>query len=185
GKVYWVEVGAGAIRRANLDGTGIETVRTGLIGLAGIQLVGSTVTPPATSDSDMTDNDDTQEAAAIPLCNTIDSDITDVVRASVPPSVFYTINCRIIAENRVFIRSSAEVGIMDVLNRGVIHAVDVFSPSGESAAMSTICLRGINAILFIDASTAPRTWYPLPTTLSGEYNCVQIPDAGIVVMVEN
>ncbi|MGA1826495.1 MAG: C25 family cysteine peptidase [bacterium] len=38
GKIYWTDGGTGKVHRANLDGTGVEDVATGIVGKAGVAL---------------------------------------------------------------------------------------------------------------------------------------------------
>ncbi len=98
--------------------------------------------------------------------------------------------CRIIAKNGVFVRSSNEIGLQSVLDRGVIQAVDVFGllANGQSVvAFNTpvqICLPGSGTFLFIDASKSPRSAIQLPTTKITDYTCANIPNAGTVVLTQ-
>ncbi len=123
------------------------------------------------------------QSPSIPLCSDLNGAVNPVVRAKLPSGV-YGIYCRIIAENRQFTRTPAEVGVQSVLDEGVIHAVDVFSPSGASAAGTQICLQGAGSIVFLDAANAPRVPQTLPTTTQGGYTCVTIPNTGTVVLVD-
>lgn len=119
---------------------------------------------------------------AVPECSDIDGSISPVVRASLPPGVV-GINCRIIAENTEFIRPAEEVGNDIVLDRGVIHAVDVFSPGGFSATGVVVCLQGQGDILFLDAFTAPREIIPLGGTMNSGFTCAALPNVGTIVLV--
>ena len=119
----------------------------------------------------------------VPLCADLDGMTNPVVRVLLPPGT-YGVHCRIIAENRVFTRSAAEVGVPSVLDRGVIHAVDVFSPSNASAAGVFVCLQGEGDLIFLDAAGAPRTPQPLPVQPRDGFSCSMIPNVGTVVLVD-
>ncbi len=118
----------------------------------------------------------------VPLCADLNGSTNTIVRAQIPAGVF-GVHCGIIAENRVFIRTAAEVGVQSVLDQGVIHAVDVFSPSNVNAAGSLICLQGTGGIMFLNANGIPRTAQWLPTSVVNGYTCASIPAVGTVVLV--
>jgi hypothetical protein len=120
----------------------------------------------------------------VPLCSDLDGTTSPIVRASLPPFVYATF-CSIIAENGVFRRSAAEIGVQSVLDMGVIHAVDVFSPSGESGAGTGICLQGAGSIVFLASSGIPRVPVRLPSAQSAGYTCTTLPGTGTVVLVIN
>ena len=46
-----------------------------------------------------------------------------------------------------------------------------------------VCLRGTGEVLFLDAASAARTLKRLPVTVEGEYSCVDVPNAGTLVLV--
>jgi hypothetical protein len=118
----------------------------------------------------------------VPLCADLNGATNTAVRASIPPGVF-GVHCRMIAEDGVFIRSAAEVGVQSVVDQGVGQAVDVFSPSNADAAGSLICLRGTGSIIFLAANAAPRTPQALPVSTQNGYTCATIPGTGIVALV--
>ncbi|MBL8166068.1 MAG: SH3 domain-containing protein [Anaerolineae bacterium] len=118
----------------------------------------------------------------VPLCADFNGTTNTAVRANIPPGVF-GVHCRMIAEDGIFIRSAAEVGVQGVLDQGVVQAVDVFSPSNANAAGSLICLRGTGSIIFLASNAAPRTPQVLPVSVQGGYTCATIPGTGIVVLV--
>ena len=121
-------------------------------------------------------------APPVPLCADLNGTTNAIVRAN-PPAGVYGVHCRIIAESTRFIRSAAEVGVQSVLDRGVIHAVDVFSPSNANAGGTNICLQGTGELIFLDASAAPRTAQSLPASTQGGYTCATLPGVGTVVLV--
>ncbi len=150
--------------------------------------VGDDDPPIVIVDSDDSDDgDDLPPPPPTPLCADIDGATDEIVRANIPPQVSLTVFCRIIARDYVFIRSNAEIGILSVLQRGVIHAVDVFSPSGASGAGSRVCLQGSGTIIFIGevVGTQPEVAVPLTANVIEGYTCAIIPSNGKVVLVVN
>ncbi|HEX3052504.1 MAG TPA: SH3 domain-containing protein, partial [Aggregatilineaceae bacterium] len=127
-----------------------------------------------------------------PLCANMDGSTNPVVRATVPSGAVSngSVFCRVLAENGVFVRTSAEVGDLPTLQRGVIQAVDVFGLTHNGYGVSefnqpvNICLQGTGAFIYLDATTIPRTVHELPVSLQGGYTCAAIPDAGTVVLVQ-
>jgi hypothetical protein len=97
--------------------------------------------------------------------------------------------CHIIALDGKFDTSPAEIGIQSVLDLGVVQAVDLTGllPNGVPVVPFQtpvhICMKGSGEILFLNAATAARTIERLPITVEGEYTCVDVPNAGTVVMV--
>ncbi len=132
--------------------------------------------------------------AQAPLCANLDGSTTDLVRADVPSDTVAqgSVFCRALVENGA-LRSGenlAEIGVPAVLARGVLQAVDVFGldHSGHSVSHFTapvrVCLRGDGALLYLDATTAPRQMRELVAVLAEGYTCATIPNAGTVVLVE-
>ncbi len=119
---------------------------------------------------------------AVPLCNDLNGTTNSIVRAALPGGV-YGVHCRVIAENSSFIRTPAELGVQSVLDRGVIQAVDIFSPSGVSVAGATICLQGTGNLVFLDATQAPRVPQNLPVSIQNGYSCTTIPALGTLALV--
>ncbi|HVU11925.1 MAG TPA: choice-of-anchor Q domain-containing protein [Phototrophicaceae bacterium] len=101
------------------------------------------------------------------------------------------IYCHAIAQDGVYLTSSAEVGMESVINLGVEQAVDVFGelPGGISVVPFDrpiqVCLRGTGEVLFLNAATAERTVERLGATQQGAYLCVMISNAGTLVLVGN
>lgn len=119
-----------------------------------------------------------------PLCSDLDGSTNQIVRASLPPGVYATF-CNIIAENGVYRRSPGEIGVQSVLDLGVIHAVDVFSPAGESGSGTGLCLQGTGGLIFLSSTGAPRTPQRLETYQTNDYTCAVLPGTGTVVLVRN
>lgn len=118
----------------------------------------------------------------VPLCSDFTGATNSIVRASLPLNV-YGVFCRVIAENGNFVVSSAEIGIQSVLDRGVIQAVDVFSPNNSQMEDALICLQGIGDILFLSYANAPRIAEPIQTEQRDGYTCAHIATFGIVALV--
>jgi hypothetical protein len=101
------------------------------------------------------------------LCVDMNFEANGVVRAQAEDERDRTaINCRLIVENERFLAFNGgaltgpeQIGNASVTARGVIQAVDVFSPSGSGQfnAGVAVCLRGIGALVSLDASTSPRS----------------------------
>lgn len=119
-----------------------------------------------------------------PLCSDLDGSTSVIVRASLPPGVYATF-CSIIAENGVYRRNPGEIGVQSVIDMGVIHAVDVFSPSGESGAGTGLCLQGSGNLIFLPSNQAPRTPQRLDHYQSNGYTCATLSGTGTVVLVRN
>ncbi|MBN2303626.1 MAG: hypothetical protein JXQ72_04075, partial [Anaerolineae bacterium] len=130
--------------------------------------------------------------AQAPLCGDITGATNPIVRASVPGGTVPGggVYCRVLAESGSYAvpYSAAEIGNMDVINMGVIHAVDVFGMAGSTPVpnwMSSIsvCLQGTGRMMLLDATTAPRALSLLSSWQSGGYTCATLYNAGTVVLV--
>ncbi|MEO8392983.1 MAG: choice-of-anchor Q domain-containing protein, partial [Chloroflexota bacterium] len=99
--------------------------------------------------------------------------------------------CHMITQNGSFLSSPAEIGIQSVLDLGVIQAVDISGllPNGVPVIFFDtpvhVCLRGMGEVLFLNAAHASRTVERLQATVVGDYLCVDIPNAGTVVLVRS
>lgn len=128
--------------------------------------------------------------AQAPLCADLDGSTDTVVRADVPGGTVPSggVFCRVIARNSTFVHSPAEIGSMDVINAGVIQAVDVFGMAGGQSVPNwnssiKLCLQGSGRLLFLDALTSPRALTALPTTSEGGYTCATVYHAGTIALV--
>jgi uncharacterized protein YgiM (DUF1202 family)/subtilisin-like proprotein convertase family protein len=132
--------------------------------------------------------------AQAPLCSLIGGGTNSIVRADVPSGAVTdgSVFCRVIAQNGVYVNGNnpSEIGNQDVLNQGVLQAVDVFGLLHSGWSWSDfnspvkICLQGSGTFLYLDALVAPRTVSTLPAALEGGYTCAFIPDAGTAVLVQ-
>lgn len=119
-----------------------------------------------------------------PLCSDLDGSTNMIVRASLPAGIYATF-CRIIAEDGVYRRTPGEIGVQSVIDLGVIHAVDVFSPAEESGVGTGLCLQGEGGLIFLPSNQSPRTPQRLESYESGGYTCATLPGTGTVVLVNN
>lgn len=132
-------------------------------------------------------------APSVPLCADLDGTTTETIRAHVPSDTVTngSVFCRSLVENSVFVQDSAEIGKPEVLDRGVIQAVDVFAlfhdgtPTAWFNHAPTVCLQGSGMLLYLDATAAPRTVAELPVFVQSGYTCGSIPSAGTVVLVDD
>src|SRR5690606_12597112 len=126
----------------------------------------------------------------VPLLALLGNEVNPVVRALVPDNVVRNGNVfgRVLVENGVYIESSGTIGVLDLLNRGVWQAVDVFALSDFGSITRfdvpvTVCLLGTGDLFYLDATLAPRVPQLMPTFMSGGYTCTEIPNAGTLVLV--
>ncbi|WP_162909333.1 Calx-beta domain-containing protein [Aggregatilinea lenta] len=127
----------------------------------------------------------------VPLCTDFDGSTNEIIRANVPQGTVTDggVFCRVLVDNSVFVRQSAEVGKPDVLGRGVLQAVDVFALYQDGTSTQffnnsiSVCLQGEGAFLYLDATAAPRTVVELPVVVRDGYTCAIVPNAGTVVLV--
>lgn len=96
---------------------------------------------------------------------------------------------KLIALNGQFYGDPSSIGNMELLNMGILAAVDVFGllPGGVSATdfttPVTVCFAGTGAVYFLSANDPTRTPILLAGTGGVGQTCVSVPNAGLVVMV--
>jgi hypothetical protein len=129
--------------------------------------------------------------AQAPLCVDLDGSTNPIVRADVPDGTVTNggVFCRVLAENGDYVHGPAEVGNLDVINMGVIQAVDVFGMSGSLSvphfnSSIKVCLQGSGRFMYLDATTAPRALSQLAAWSEGDYTCATLFNAGTVVLVQ-
>jgi len=130
-----------------------------------------------------------------PLCADLNGTTNPIIRAQVPAGTVTNGNvfCRVLAQSGQFVAGSPPetVGNAQVLSLGVVHAVDVYALSGGSPIIAfnnpvTVCLQGTGSMVYLDATQAPRPPVILTgATSDGTYTCVNIPNAGTVVLVQS
>ncbi len=130
-------------------------------------------------------------ALSVPLCSETNLTADGVIRANLSAH-HYEINCRLLVKYGSFVSDAqpAHIGNQQVLDAGVIHAVDVFSPTGIATFLSDmiVCFRGTGQIIFLSSNEAPRTARILTSFLITEYPehiCTSIREPGTLVLVEH
>jgi hypothetical protein len=78
----------------------------------------------------------------------------------------------------------------ELIENGVILAVDIFQLSGqqednEFGVHVPVCLLGSGRLIFLDATTSPRTMVELETFTQDGMTCGWIPNAGTLVLIES
>jgi hypothetical protein len=115
-----------------------------------------------------------------------------VIRANVPDAIRYTVRCRPMVANGVYTNSPEEaplhsenIGVLSVLQMGVLQAVDVFSIEGlVDLSGVTVCLKGSGTLLHLYG--APRTPHTVPTypvAAFAGFTCGSVPQTGTLVLV--
>ncbi len=130
------------------------------------------------------------ESSSAIIPNAVPIGQNDIFRVDVPPGTVTdgTVFLRLIARYGTFFVPNAEIGDTVILELGVIHGADLFGMSHAGVPIVAfnhpveVCIRGNGAVYYRDATGVPRITIPLPTYRSGEYTCVQIPNAGTVVL---
>ncbi|MEL7236112.1 MAG: CAP domain-containing protein, partial [Chloroflexota bacterium] len=59
------------------------------------------------------------------------------------------VNCRVMVENGYFYVDYAQIGSQEVINMGIVHAVDVFGSGGQP---TELCTQGGGNVIFLSAS---------------------------------
>jgi uncharacterized protein YgiM (DUF1202 family) len=97
--------------------------------------------------------------------------------------------CHVIAQDGRILTSAGEIGNQQILDLGVVQAIDVVGllPNGVSvvtfASPVRICLRGAGDVLFLNAASAQRSIERVPTAAENGYQCASLTSAGTLVMV--
>ncbi len=149
-----------------------------LIGNVGVSLRGIAVTGSI------------RPVAAVPACADFNGSVSTIVTASIPESMFGTIFCRVLIENRAALVSNAgaQIGVQSVLDQGVIQAVDIFMPDGRSAMLAApieVCLLGSGRFIYLDATQSPRVPQLLASRASAGYTCAIVASTGTAVLVNS
>jgi hypothetical protein len=133
-------------------------------------------------------------APPTPRCDLRNFVENDIIRASVP--IEFDLYCRTLVQNGQFldflgvdITSLANVGIEALINLGMIHAVDVFSPSGQSYFNGgyVMCLAGQGTLIWLDATNAPRRAEIIGSYSVDDfpgYTCATLFTQGTIILVE-
>lgn len=118
----------------------------------------------------------------VPLCRDFDGSRAGALVTQMPRQGL-GIYCRMLVQDGNYIRNPGEVGITSLIELGIVHAVDVYSPAGTSVTGATICLKGEGDLFFLNAADAPRVPIRQPSTFTNGYTCTVIPNAGTVVLI--
>jgi hypothetical protein len=144
--------------------------------------VGSFTPPGIPAETFLCTNLLSQSGGAMTASGAIDNVILNGMRGNT--------YCHVIAKDSQTLTSDAEIGSLFVLNLGVTQAVDLngMLPDGTSVvpfiSPVRLCLRGVGEVLFLSAANAARTVERLYAAVQGEYTCVDVPNAGTVVLVK-
>ncbi len=94
--------------------------------------------------------------------------------------------CHVINLDGMYITSAAEVGNLDMINLGIVQAVDVYGllpggiPITQFSSPAQICLRGTGSVYFISA--VDNSVQQLAPVQNGGYLCVDLWTAGKLVL---
>jgi hypothetical protein len=119
---------------------------------------------------------------ASPLCPLNADAPRHIFQTNLPPGLI-DVQCRVLAVNGEFTQNPGEIGIQAIIDLGVIHAVEVFSPSGANMGGIDFCLPGRGQVIYLDAEGQPREPQILRATQQFAYTCFQLPGAGTIVLV--
>ncbi len=115
-----------------------------------------------------------------PNCLTMSGSPISIVRISggANPSTY----CNTLNENGVYLAPPASLGYQEIIDRGVLQAVDVFDPLPFTGPVQ-VCLQGLGELIYMNASAMPRVPESLPAFAQGSYTCAVINAPGTVVLV--
>ncbi len=109
--------------------------------------------------------------------------ISDVFLAGVPDSIHYTVFGRVIARNGAFVVNSGHLGNAQMIQQGIIHAIDIYGATGVNLNVGVmVCLQGTGSLYFLDAAGAPRVPVLIPSWTYNSYTCTTIYTAGMLVL---
>ena len=133
------------------------------------------------------------EIPPVPLCNHIGDPEDAVVRAHAPDNAVTdgAVYCRILNENGTFRGDIGQVGDPDLIEQGILQAVDVFglTVAGDPVTRFNVpvyvCLRGSGDLFYADATYAPRVYVQIAGSISDDFTCAAIPNAGTLVLARH
>ena len=159
-----------------------------------------TLTPTPTEEAVVFIPDTPEPTFAYPTPpNTPDCDLRgledgDIMRAGVRPE--FDLFCRTLVQHGEFIMyfgaaitSYANVGLEALIPLDIRHAVDIFSPSGQTYFNGgyVACLQGSGTLIWLDASNAPRHAEIIGSYTVPEwpgYTCATLFTPGTIVLTE-
>ncbi|MCL4253494.1 MAG: DUF11 domain-containing protein [Anaerolineae bacterium] len=121
------------------------------------------------------------QVPAPPQCNEPNGDI---VGFALPDGIY----CRTLYANGAWHETPGSVPI-ELINAGAIRAVDIYRVTGgnvvngEFGAGVPVCLSGIGRMVFLDASTSPRTQVDIASFVDGNFTCTFITHSGTLVLL--
>lgn len=125
----------------------------------------------------------------VPLCVDLPASANSVIQTQVS-SQHFEIRCRLLVLNSQYHQESrpANIGNQSVIDAGIIHAVDVFSPTGLKSfeAGLVICFQGAGQLVFLGSNEAPRGVRLLASAnLYAGFTCSVLSEPGTVVLTIN
>lgn len=125
-----------------------------------------------------------------PLCSDRSGATTAIVRYEIPYGSVSSggVYCRPLVQDSKYLVSSAQIGNQDLINLGIVQAVDVFailSSGGTTTVFNNpinICLLGVGNLFFLDANQSPRPLIQLTVSSDGVYSCGTVSTAGTVAL---
>ncbi len=126
------------------------------------------------------------------LCSEYNGLSTSNLRAGVPEAIRQQVWCRPLSVQGEFTgwtgmlpAGSGHIGVQDVLNQGVLQAVDIFSTTGLAAPNGvSVCLRGTGTMLLLVGIPRQPVW--LGTFNSADlpgFTCASVSQFGTLVLV--
>ncbi len=121
------------------------------------------------------------QVPAPPQCNEPNGDI---VGYALPDGIY----CRTLYANGAWRETPGSVPI-NLINAGAIRAVDIYRVTGGSVVNGEfgtgvpVCLSGIGRMVFLDASTSPRTQVDIASFVDGTFTCTFITHSGTLVLL--
>ncbi len=146
-------------------------------------------------EDDADDDSDDQPAAPLPpnvnplqdRCMLLSggSFLTEVTPGTVAGDVF----CRIINRDGEYLTNPGEIGDINLIQRGVLQAIDVFGLSDGGQAIISfnapvkVCLRGSGELAFMTAATQPRQLQGVAAFSEGTWTCTTLANAGTLILL--
>ncbi|PJF30527.1 MAG: hypothetical protein CUN52_03970 [Phototrophicales bacterium] len=121
------------------------------------------------------------QAPAPPQCNEPNGDI---VAFALPDGIY----CRTLYANGAWRWTPGSVPI-ELIDAGAIRAVDIYRVTGGSVVNGEfgvgvpVCLSGVGRMVFLDASTSPRTPVDIASFVNGTFTCAFITHSGTLVLL--
>jgi hypothetical protein len=141
--------------------------------------------------------DDAPPPPPSPTCETGNSNENGGVRTSIPDALRASFNCRSLYQDGqpttwlgAPLYSESNLGVAGLLDLGVLQAVDIFSPSGQTYfdGGGVFCLRGSGSLIWLAASGQPRHAEIIGSYTVPEFpgfTCATLFEPGTLVLVAN